>query len=879
MDYRRIKQVCEYGWKDARTISQEKVVQRGRIAIFLDILHCFFKYNIWSSQYKKEKLYQVTDEQKTKICLKYQEMNNSRDKWVKEYFDNYKFLYKWSSFRYEQSATLQSLRVLAYQKHYGFGENCFVGFNVIINKHHYSNYNLLVHKNCHIAEGCVIDYTGGLEVCDAVSIAEGAKILTHKHDISIHDGLLNTKRPVIFTPLTINEGAWLGAKCLIMPGVTEIGRHAVVSSQTVVVNRVPPYAIVAGNPGKVVGFRSLPDQIFEFEKKNYPEEKRLSLSFLNNEYDRFIRGRGENLTSERKVTETISVVRGIVSATVGYHLSPNEDGVPMEQIEGWGSLTNMSIIAAIEQRFNIRFSSDEMFEMTSVAAIANVIEHKLHSCEDKVYRDIAKLYPHSPLWSKICENIKKYPNKPAIVSNSERITYSSLYQLVCKAANLLKGMGLKRGDRIIISGEKDIKFVSLYFASHILGLVNVIIDSESNKSRTKFIESKVQPKHCFGYKSASFPSSLFDEIDIEQKGLLQVNPEFLESDINENDISEILFTTGTTGQPKGVCLSYANIFGSASNINEFIPITEDDKELIGLPICHSFALGRLRCNLLKGATVVFIQNFGNVKKFFEIIEQEKCTGFGMVPAVWAYLRKISGDKISMFSEQLKYIEIGSSAMPVDDKKALLRLLPNTRICMHYGLTEASRSTFMEFHDTSHLSSIGKPVTNKVEVKIIDESGIELPDNEEGEICVKGNMVLTRYWDDKDNSAAFWGDYFRTGDRGYQDKDGYFYLVGREKELINVGGKKVSPQEVEDAIMGLGVGDCVCVPVPDPQGILGEVVKCYVMRDSTALTFEEIDKKLTPLLEAYKKPSIYEWIESIPKTESGKKQRINLAEGF
>lgn len=869
---RRLVQLFRYGRKDAKAISRMPDVKSSKSSIYRDIIRCYFKYGIRSLIYKKEGVWRLSVEQREELGKKCR----LEEKWLQEFYDNYRFLIKWSSFKYEASGKLQLKRIDAYRHRYNIGEKCFIGHGVLLHRHHYTDGTIVIGDNCKISEDVNIDYTGGLEVYDAVSIAEGAKILTHNHDISLHDGLLNKSRPVINTPLTINEGAWLGARCIIMPGVTEIGRHAVVSSHTVVVNRVPPYAIVAGNPGKVVGFRLLPDQILEFENKNYPEGKRLSLSSLNKEYDRFVRGGGENLRTVGEDTETISIVRGIVSASIGYQLSPDEDGMPMEQIEGWGSLTNMSIIASVEQHFNVRISSDEMFEMTSVEAIAKVIERKMSGCGGEVYSNIAKLYPHSPIWSKICENIEKFPDKTAIVSNNERITYASLYQHVCKAANLLNRMGLKRGDRIIISAKKDIKFVSLYFASHILGLVNVVIDPESNNSRTEFIESKVQPQHCFGYKSSSFPFSLFDELDIEKEGLLKVNPELLDSDINENDISEILFTTGTTGQPKGVCLSYANIFGSASNINEFIQNTKDDKELIGLPICHSFAMGRLRCNLLKGATVVFIENFGNVKKIFDVLGQEGCTGFGMVPAVWAYLRKASGDKISMFSEQLKYIEIGSSAMPIDDKKSLLRLLPNTRICMHYGLTEASRSTFMEFHDTTHLSSIGKPVTDKVEVKIFNETGHELPDNEKGEICVKGNMVLSRYLDDKDTSVAFWGEYFRTGDMGYKDKDGYLYLVGREKELINVGGKKVSPMEVEDAIISLGVEDCVCAGINDKNGILGEVVKAYILRDGTKLSFSEISEKLSSMLEPYKIPVEYEWIDTIPQTSSGKKKRLSLS---
>jgi long-chain acyl-CoA synthetase len=130
-------------------------------------------------------------------------------------------------------------------------------------------------------------------------------------------------------------------------------------------------------------------------------------------------------------------------------------------------------------------------------------------------------------------------------------------------------------------------------------------------------------------------------------------------------------------------------------------------------------------------------------------------------------------------------------------------------------------------------------------------------------------------DDFDNQNAFYGDYFRTGDCGYMDADGYLYLIGREKELINVGGKKVSPMEVEDAIMSLGVGDCVCVPIKDTQGIIGEQVFCYVLKGSTTLSFEEISQKLSAILEFYKRPVAYDWIDEIPMTASGKKQRLQV----
>ncbi len=481
------------------------------------------------------------------------------------------------------------------------------------------------------------------------------------------------------------------------------------------------------------------------------------------------------------------------------------------------------------------------------------------------------MYSHSPLLQSVFHHAEIVPDKTAIVVGNIEVSYSLLALNARKAASLLDGLGLRPSDRIILSAHKDIEFIYLYLGAHILGVTNIIVDAESNKERLNYIEDKTNPLWCFGYESSKHRSMQFAEIDIEA-----LQPYSGVSDnLSVDDIAEVLFTTGTTGAPKGVCLSYGNIAGSASNINSFIKNEATDIEVLGLPICHSFGLGRIRCNLMMGATIVILGSFANVRLFFKTIERYHATGFGVVPAAWAYIRKISGTRIGKYASQIKYIEIGSAAMPLETKKEMLNLFPNTRICMHYGLTEASRNCFQEFHDIEHLDSIGKPVCENVDVQIFSPEGSVLPDGEKGELCVKGNMVLSRYLEEKDNKNAFYGEYFRTGDCGYRTAEGYIYLLGREKELINVGGKKVSPMEVEDAIIALGVGDCVCVPMKDPDGIMGELVKCYILKDSTTLSFEQIAEQLSTKLEHYKLPVVYEWIDSIPQTESGKKQRVNL----
>lgn len=481
------------------------------------------------------------------------------------------------------------------------------------------------------------------------------------------------------------------------------------------------------------------------------------------------------------------------------------------------------------------------------------------------------MYEHSPLLNSVMKQTVEHADKTAIVINDYEVSYAELARNIRKTASTLKNMGLHAGDRIILSAHKEVEYLYVYFAAHILGITNVIVDAESNEERLHYIEKKTEPTHCFGYQSDQYPSTLFSKIEWEDAEELTEKTER----VTQSDIAEILFTTGTTGVPKGVCLSYYNIYSSASNINEYIENQTDDVELLGLPICHSFGMGRIRCSLLKGATIVILGNFANLRAFLKSFEQYHITGFGVVPAAWAYIRKMSGKRIAKYADQIRFIEIGSAAMPIETKKEMLEMFPNTRICMHYGLTEASRNCFQEFHDVHHLDSIGKPVCNKVDVKIINEDGKEANCGEKGEICVKGNMVMAHYLDDEDTRNAFYGEYFRTGDCGYMNEDGYIYLLGREKELINVGGKKVSPMEVEDTIMALGVGDCVCVPMKDEKGIMGELVFCYILKDSTTMTFDEIAEKLADKLEVYKRPVAYDWIDKIPTTSSGKKQRVKI----
>lgn len=299
MDFRRIKQVCEYGWKDANTLSKEDGAKRGKWSIFFDILHCFFKYKVWSNQYKKEKLHLLSGEEKRAICLKYQEKNTKRDQWVKEFFDNYKFLNKWSSLKYETSASLQAQRRAAYKKQYGLGENCFVGYDVKFHKHHYVDSMIETGADCGFSEHVDVDFTGGLKLGNKVWLSEGVKVLTHNHSLGLDKS--NLDKGCIVTPLVIQDFVWIGTRAIIMPGVKEIGRFAMISADSFVNTKIPPYAIVMGNPAKVIGFMKTPEEILEYEKNRFDEKDRIPAEIIYGNYDKYFRSRWKELKQWSKL--------------------------------------------------------------------------------------------------------------------------------------------------------------------------------------------------------------------------------------------------------------------------------------------------------------------------------------------------------------------------------------------------------------------------------------------------------------------------------------------------------------------------------------------------------------------------------------------------
>lgn len=479
----------------------------------------------------------------------------------------------------------------------------------------------------------------------------------------------------------------------------------------------------------------------------------------------------------------------------------------------------------------------------------------------------------APIVSRILQHAVVFSHKPAIITEEQQITYEHLQGKIFSAAAELSGKGILHGDRVVLAASNSPSFIYGYFGAHLIGAIVVPVDPNTPDSRLRYIIDRVDPKAIFTVRPFKHDSISVRSInDLENLPYRKIRYKIPDLP----DLADILFTTGTTGDPKGVVLTHGNIFHAATNINAFIKNTSEDKEVVPLPLSHSFGLGRLRCKMLAGGTIILTQGFTFPGTIFQAIERWKATGLSFVPAGWAILLRLDGEKIGDYSSHLRYIEIGSAPMPLEHKKLLIRLLPKTRICMHYGLTEASRSTFLEFHESKDkITSIGKAAPN-VEIKIIGENDEDLPPFQSGKIMVRGGTVMKEYWRNQGiRENYFINGWFYTGDIGHRDGEGYFYLDGREEDMINVGGHNVSPAEVENILVQHeSIESCACIGIPDPNGITGEAVKAYLVssKGTKMPRLKDILSFLQGKIELYKMPVAIEWVDKLPQISSGKVQR-------
>ena len=334
------------------------------------------------------------------------------------------------------------------------------------------------------------------------------------------------------------------------------------------------------------------------------------------------------------------------------------------------------------------------------------------------------------------------------------------------------------------------------------------------------------------------------------------------------DVSLVVHTTGTTGKKKGVVLTNNSLLEATKAINSIMRIPQRPIEIIAMPLSRSFGLARMRCVLMKNGTIIISRGLLNPALFIKNILDNKVSGFGLVPFGIRLLLPRFSKYLQDLSAQIDYIEMGSSPFSLTEKQNLQKLMPHTNIFMHYGLTEASRSTFINFKDKDNLASVGQPSPG-VEIKIFGEDMQELGINQIGRIMIKSNWIFEGYIGEK-TADSFYEGWFQTDDMGKIDEKGYLYFESRNSDLLNYRGYKFSPLEIEEVINKNPDVKCSCVAMTSSPG--SKILAFVETKTRNNSTLKNLKNSCRKNLETYKVPSEIVAVKKIEKSDTGKIKR-------
>jgi acyl-CoA synthetase (AMP-forming)/AMP-acid ligase II len=344
------------------------------------------------------------------------------------------------------------------------------------------------------------------------------------------------------------------------------------------------------------------------------------------------------------------------------------------------------------------------------------------------------------------------------------------------------------------------------------------------------------------------------------------------------DLCMLVYTSGSTGLPKGVMMTHRNVVAAASSIASYLENTPDDIVLNVLPISFDYGLYQVLMAIKVGATLVLEKSFAFPQAILNRMQEEKVTGLPLVPTMAAMILGMKDLQPGAFPA-LRYITNTAAALPPAHIMRLQELFPATRIYSMYGLTECKRCTYLPPAELARRpSSVGIAIPG-TEAYVVDGTGARAKPGETGELVIRGAHVMKGYWENPEATDKAlkpgpypWEKVLHTGDLFRTDAEGFLYFVGRKDDIIKSRGEKVSPKEVENALYALpGIREAAVVGVPDP--ILGLAIKAVVALEPGAdLSEQTVIRHCAKHLEDFMVPKIVEFRDELPKTQSGKISR-------
>src|SRR5256886_868502 len=502
-------------------------------------------------------------------------------------------------------------------------------------------------------------------------------------------------------------------------------------------------------------------------------------------------------------------------------------------------------------------------------------------------------YRELTIQARLREVAREVDDKPALVMGDRSVTFREVDQLSDRLAVALAKRGVQPGDRVTIFMPNCIEFVIAFYGTLKVGGVVNPINSQSKEREVRFqvgdsgatavlyhaalapvvdaVRSELKTVRAFAVTGETAPSGVerFDDLAAEA-GSVSVR-------VGMNDVAALPYTSGTTGFPKGVMLTHANLTANQQQFFAAVPVRRDDVFLNVLPYFHIYALNLLMTGAISlGATQVVMPRFDMVE-YCTLVERHRATVCFIVPPIVLGLAMSPEVEKHDFSS-VRFFFTGAAPLAPDPARRMMQRIGKP-IIQGYGLTETSPVTHANPIDAAVLESIG-PVVPGTEDKIVDlETGTKtLANGEVGEICIRGPQVMRGYWNKPQDTADVIRDgWFHTGDVGRRDDKGYVFIVDRKKEFIKYNGFGVGPAEVEAALCEHPAGADAGV-VGKAKQEAGEIPKALVqLRPEAQATADQLIAFVKERIADYKRVREVEFIDKVPRTASGKILRRELAE--
>ncbi|WP_431028917.1 class I adenylate-forming enzyme family protein [Lysinibacillus sp. LZ02] len=468
----------------------------------------------------------------------------------------------------------------------------------------------------------------------------------------------------------------------------------------------------------------------------------------------------------------------------------------------------------------------------------------------------------------------------AVQFKGETLTYQELYRQAERLAASLEQKGYKKGDIAAIYMHNSARFLVSYFGVQLLGMAAMPINTKLAVPEVQYIlnhsEAKVLICDPVLEENVLATGYVFEEIISSEETLQKIiedtslDDTLISVEVDPDEMAIVMYTSGTTGKPKGVMLSQRNVYETAKIWAESMEMTEQDRMFICTPLFHCagshvFAVP----TLYAGGTVIIEEAFSPEKTLQQLVETEATIFFG-VPAMYMILLSRPDTRTLAFPH-LRLFCYGAAPMPYEILRQLKDAFPQVRVQNLYGQTEntPAASSLLDEQALEKIGSVGRPLV-RTEVQVVDEHGEPLPTGAVGEITVKGPQVMIGYLKNPEETArTLKNGWLYSGDLGRFDEEGYLYIVDRKKDMMIRGGENVYPIEIEDVLYQIPeILETAVIGVP--HEVYGEVPKaCIVLKEGQSLDADAILAYCAKNLAKYKVPVEIEFMDMLPRNASGK----------